>query len=130
MLLTGTLFQSSMKLFGLIILFVVIIVACYYVTRFIGLKSMGTIRESNIRLIDTYRINQNQCLLIVCVGKRYFLLASNKESVTLLSELGEDELFLVDAVENRSMKFQDVFSAVVKKQNVTKKSEDSDDKSE
>ena len=130
MLLTGTLFQSSMKLFGLIILFVIIIVACYYVTRFVGSKSMGTIRESNIKLIDTYRINQNQCLLIVCVGKRYFLLASNKDAVTLLSELKEDELSVIGTTGTKNVKFQDVFSAFAKKQNVEQLPDDSDETSE
>lgn len=116
MLLTGSLFQSSMKLLGLIILFIIIIIACYYVTRFVGSKSMGTIRESNIKLIDTYRINQNQCLLIIGVGKRYFLLASNKDAVTLIAELQEDELFVIGAAGGKNVKFQDVFSAFVKKQ--------------
>lgn len=130
MLLTGTLFQSSMKLLGLIILFIIIIVACYYVTRFVGSKSMGTIRESNIKLIDTYRINQNQCLLIVCVGKRYFLLASNKDAVTLLSELQEDELSFSGTIGTKNIKFQDVFSALTKKHNIEQLSDDSDDTSE
>ena len=130
MLLTGTLFQSSMQLFGLIILFVIIIVACYYVTRFVGSKSMGTIRESNIKLIDTYRINQNQCLLIVAVGKRYFLLASNKDVITLLSELQADELSVIGTAGTKNVKFQDVFSAFSKKQEMEQLTNDSDDVSE
>lgn len=130
MLLTGTLFQSSMKLLGLIILFVIIIVACYYVTRFIGSRSMGTIRESNIKMIDTYRINQNQCLLIVSVGKRYFLLASNKDEVTLLSELEENELSVIGTAGAKNVKFQDVFSSFVKKQDVQQLPDDSEDNSE
>lgn len=130
MLLTGSLFQSSMKLFGLIILFVIIIIACYYVTRFVGAKSMGTIRESNIKLIDTYRINQNQCLLIVGVGKRYFLLASNKDAVTLLTELQEDELSVITATGGKNIKFQDVFSAFSKKQSGAQLPDSSDENSE
>ena len=122
MLLTGSLFQSSIKLFGLIILFVLIIVACYYVTRFIGSKGMGSIRESNIKLIDTYRVNQNQCLLIVVIGKQYYLLASNKDNITLLTELQEDNLSFVGTTGTKNVKFQDVFSALTKKQ---KNSEDS-----
>lgn len=115
MLLTGSLFQNSLKLFGLVILFVLIIVACYYVTRFVGSKSMGTIRESNINVIDVHRINQNQCLLIVKVGKRFYLLASGKDSVSLLSELKEDDISLISAAGNKTLKFQDVFSAMAKK---------------
>jgi len=115
MLLAGNLLQNSLKLFGLIIIFVLIIVACYYVTRFVGTKSMGTIRESNIKVIDVYRVNQNQCLMIVGVGKKYFLLASGKDSVTLLSELAEDDITILSSGTNKAISFHEVFSSFSKK---------------
>ena len=89
MLLASNLLQNSFKLFGLVILFILIIVACYYVTRFVGEKSMGTIRESNIKVIDVYRVNQNQCLMIVGVGKKYFLMRHYQlKKINLLLWLG------------------------------------------
>lgn len=116
MLLTGSLLQNSLKLFGLVILFVLIIVACYYVTRFVGSRNMGTMRENNIKLIDSYRINQNQCILIVNVGTRYFLLASGKDSVTLLSEIDKDDLKISLTDSAKPMRFQDIFVSLNKKQ--------------
>lgn len=114
MILTGNLLQNSIKLFGLVILFVLIIVACYYVTRFVGSRNMGTMKENNIKLIDVYRINQNQCLMIVNVGSKYFLVASGKDTINLLSEIQEDELCL--HATGKPVRFQDVFSSFVKKQ--------------
>lgn len=130
MFLTGSLFLSSIKLLGLIILFVLIIVACYYVTRFIGSKGVGSIRESNIKVVDSYRINQNQCLLIVAIGKQYYLLASNKDNLTLLTELQEENLSFVGATGTKNIKFQDVFSALTKKQNCSKDSDDSENRND
>lgn len=114
MILTGSLLQNSIKLFGLVILFILIIVACYYVTRFVGSKNMGTMKENNIKLIDIYRINQNQCLMIVNVGTRYFLVASGKDTINLLSEISGEELCL--HATGKPVRFQDVFSSFVKKQ--------------
>lgn len=116
MLLTGNLLQNSLKLFGLVILFVLIIVACYYVTRFVGTRNMGAMRENNIKLIDMYRINQNQCILIVNVGARYYLLASGKDSVTLLSEIDKDDLKIPMADPAKPIRFQDIFASLNKKQ--------------
>jgi len=127
MLLTGNLFQSSLKLLGLIILFILIIVACYYVTRFIGAKGMGSIRESNIKVIDTYRINQNQCMLIIKVGKQYFLLASGKDNLTLLTELQEESLSFIGTTGTKSVKFQDVIASLSKKQSVGDRLDESKD---
>ncbi len=115
MLLASNLLQNSFKLFGLVILFILIIVACYYVTRFVGEKSMGTIRESNIKVIDVYRVNQNQCLMIVGVGKKYFLLSSGKESVTMLTELAEEDITILSSATNKSISFHEVFSSLSKK---------------
>ncbi len=106
--------QNSLKLFGLVIIFILIIVACYYVTRFVGSRNMGAMKENNIKLIDSYRINQNQCLMIVCVGSRYFLIATGKDSVSLLSEISKEELSLHTV--GKPVRFQDVFSSFGKKQ--------------
>ena len=130
MILTGNLLQNTLKLFGLVILFVLIIAACYYVTRFVGTKSMGEIRESNIKIIDTCRINQNQCLMIVCVGKRYYLLASNKDSVSMLSELEQEKLTVLPKDGAKKVKFQDVFASFTKKQENQQLPDDADDTSE
>ena len=96
-------------------MFVLIIVACYYVTRFVGSKSMGTIRESNIKVIDVYRVNQNQCLMIVGVGKKYFLLASGKDSVSMLSELAEEDITILSSGSNKALSFHEVISSFTKK---------------
>lgn len=119
MVLTGNLLQNSLKLFGLVIIFVLIIVACYYVTRFVGSRNVGAMRENNIKLIDMYRINQNQCILIVCVGSRYFLLASGKDSVSMLSELEKDDLQALPMNSGKPIRFQDIFTSFNKKQEET-----------
>lgn len=119
MVLTGNLLQNSLKLFGLVLIFVLIIVACYYVTRFVGSRNVGAMRENNIKLIDMYRINQNQCILIVCVGSRYFLLASGKDSVSMLSELEKDDLQALPMNSGKPIRFQDIFASFNKKQEET-----------
>lgn len=116
MILTGNLLSNSLKLFGLIVLFCLIIVACYYVTRFVGTRSMGAIKEGNMKLIDSLRINQNQSIFIVRVGTRYFLLSSSKDSVRLLTELAGDDVKELSSGTGKSFGFQDILSSLTKKE--------------
>ena len=127
MVLNGSLLQNSLKLFGLVILFFLILVACYYVTRFVGSKQLGTMKDSYIKVIDVHRINQTQCLMIVQVGQRCFLLSSGKDSVSFLSELKEEELTKLSQDMGHSLSFGEVFASALKKtkpEEVSKKTEE------
>ena len=129
MVLSGSLLQNSLKLFGLVILFFLILVACYYVTRFVGSKQLGTIKDSYIKVVDVHRINQTQCLMIVQVGQRYFLLSSGKDSVSLLSELKEEELTKLSLNKGQSLSFGEVFASALKKSKPVERSEKTDNNS-
>ena len=89
--------KSIMKLIGLIILCILIIAASYYTTKFVGKRQIQGGSKSNIKSIDVFRITPNKYLQIVEVGKRYFCIAVTKESVTLISELSEDDLKVLPA---------------------------------
>nr|MCR5431916.1 hypothetical protein [Lachnospiraceae bacterium] len=63
--------NSTLKLIGLILLCIIIIVACYYTTRFIGKRSQGGQGASggrNIKTIETVRVTQNKYLQLIKCG--------------------------------------------------------------
>ena len=84
--------KSILKLIGLIILCILIIAASYFTTKFVGKRQIQGGSKSNFKSVDVFRITPNKYLQIVEVGKRYFCIAVTKESVTLISELSEDDL--------------------------------------
>ena len=57
--------NSVLKLIGLIILCILIIVASYYTTKFVGKKQLGRSPKSNFRSIDVFRLSTNKYLQIV-----------------------------------------------------------------
>ena len=101
---------SVLKLIGLIIVCIIIIAASSYTTRFIGQKQMGNVGESNFKSVDVYRINQNKYLQIVQVGKKYFVIAVCKDTVTMLGELSEDDITFKKNIQKRS--FKEILSKV------------------
>lgn len=111
-----------MELVGLLILFLLILVACYFVTKFVAGKQLGFRADSNFKVIDFYRISQNKVIQLLKVGDKYIVIAICKDSITKLTELTEDEIHEIKTGNSEGKGFKDIFSSIVKKQdNITEK---------
>ena len=84
--------KSVLKLVGLIIICILIIVASYFTTRFVGTRQLKGSAKSNFRSIDIFRLSPNKYLQIVEVGERYFCIAVAKDSISLIGELSKDDI--------------------------------------
>mgnify|MGYP000932161465 CR=1 FL=1 len=88
--------ENAWQLIGMVILLVVILVAAYYTSRFVGGYKLGQMRTSNFKVIDTYRIGQNKALQIVKAGNKYILISVGKDTVNFITELEESEIHTKD----------------------------------
>ena len=114
MLLTGTnVLEDLFKLIGLLAVFVVVIIACYYVTRLVGTNQLAKTKNSNFKILDTYKLGQNQLIAIVEVGTRYFCIGITKENVSLICELSEEDFAKPSG--RYAVSFAGVFANVLKK---------------
>ncbi len=84
--------ESVLKLIGLIILCVLIILASYFTTRFVGKKQSGNSPESNFKSLDVFRLTPNKYLQLIQIGTRYFVLAVSKDSVEMIAELSKEDI--------------------------------------
>lgn len=116
--------NSIWKLLGLILLCAVIIVACYYTTRFVGRKSQGIQgggSGKNIRALETFRVTQNKYLQLIKCGDKYLLISVTKDNISLVSEIDGDSL--LTAPEGGSHKsFKEIISSFSGKGKTEKKS--------
>ncbi|MBR6473864.1 MAG: flagellar biosynthetic protein FliO [Lachnospiraceae bacterium] len=110
--------KSILKLIGLIILCILIIAASYFTTKFVGKKQIQSGSKSNFKSVDVFRITPNKYLQIVEVGKRYFCIAVTKESVTLISELSEDDLKVLPA-EMKPKSFKEQMNELMHRKNAS-----------
>ena len=104
--------ENLFKTFGLLLVFIVIIIACYYVTKLVGTNQLAKTKNSNFKILDTYKLGQNQLLAIVQVGTRYFCIGITKEQISLISELDTDSFTVPDVKGMPS--FAGVFQQAVK----------------
>ena len=84
--------RQAFQLIEVIILFVFVLFACYYTTRFVAGFQKGKLNSGNFEIIDTMRLTQNKVLQIIRVGDKYLAIALCKDTVSVLCELSADEV--------------------------------------
>jgi len=57
--------QSIIELVGLIIIFVIVLVVCYYTTRFVAGRQVAQKKLGNFEVIEAYPIAQNKYLQLI-----------------------------------------------------------------
>ncbi len=75
----------------------VVIIATYFVSKWIAGYQKLYMTGRNFEVIDSVRISTNKYLMIVRVGKtRYYSVGVGKDEMVMLGELSEDEVVFFD----------------------------------
>ncbi len=112
-ILTGSPLQNYLELVGLLVVFVIVIVACWAVTKFVGGQQIKQKNMGNFQVIETYSLAKDRYLQLVKIGKKYYCISISKDSINTICEVPEDEV--VKDIPKQS--FQDIFKSI----NVQKK---------
>lgn len=84
--------ENVLRLISAIIVFFLVLVITYLVTRWIGKYQQGISGSRNIVVLETFKVTQNKYLQVVKVGEVYMVIAICKDSITMLTRLDETEL--------------------------------------
>jgi len=101
--------DNFMQLIGLILLLVIILVAAYFVSKFVGGIKLGQYKNSNFKVIDTYQIAPNRTIQIVKIANKYVVISIGKDTVNYITELEESEVLLKDTPIGEKPNFKQVF---------------------
>ena len=102
---------SVSQLITVILIFALVLFVTVYTTKLVGSfqKMQGVNR--NMEVIETLRIANNKYLQIVRAGNKYFVIGVGKEDVSMLVEVGEDELIKLNSDKsNMKESFADIMS--------------------
>lgn len=112
---SGQTWENILQLLGLAVIFVLILVATYYTTKWVGKNSSIQPHANNIKVVETFRLSQSKYIQIIKVGtNKYLAIAVGKDSVELLTELTEEELDFTEPGKPVSMKFSEALKKVSK----------------
>ena len=117
--------ESLLSLFGVIILFCLILVLCYVVTRWLGSSSLLQQRNRNISIVESYKLGPNKVIEVVRIGNKYIAIGIGKDNIEYLLEIPEEGLDLEEYIKinhkNQSPEsFKEIFSKVSRKNKVIK----------
>ena len=105
--------ESLLELLGVMLIFAIVLAACYFTTKFVAGKQLKQKNSGNIEMIETYTRSQNRYLALVRVGETYMCLSVSKDNITLLSTIPAEQLvFTEHNYENAN--FSKVFSSIIK----------------
>lgn len=111
---SDTRLSNIASLFGILAVCILVIAASYFFTRFVGGKQLAQQKNSNFKTIDTFQLGQNKYLMLLQVGKRYFVIAVCKETVTMLSEIDKEDITVWRERGQGAASFKSIFAGMLK----------------
>lgn len=88
----GNSFENFIQFLSLIVVFILLLVVVYFVTRWIGGMEQRQYGNKNIKIIEGTRVGPNKVIQIVQVGKKFFVLGIGKDEISYLGEVKEEDL--------------------------------------
>lgn len=82
--------------------FVIVLILCYYTTKFVGRKFTVGKKNKIIKIIETLSLGLDRYLYLIKVGEKYFLFHSSKKGMELVSEIEMEESVNVSEEVNES----------------------------
>ncbi|MCR4674687.1 MAG: flagellar biosynthetic protein FliO [Lachnospiraceae bacterium] len=105
----GSIYQFVIVL----VIFIGVLLLTGFTTKWIAnyMQNQTASNDSNFEMIDAFNMGPGHRLQIIKVGKnKYYLLALNKESITLLGELNEEDLKEKTATATTNRNFNDILN--------------------
>ncbi len=112
----STTVQNIIELLSLIVIFVIVLVVCYFTTRFVAGKQLVQKKIGNFEVIETFPIAQNKYLQLIKMGTKYIVISVAKESITYITELNEEDVCQVQKNSTiiSGKNFKEVLSGILK----------------
>ena len=107
--------NSYLQFMTVLILFVFVLGITYFVTKWIGGYQKSRSFNANVEVIETFHLANNKYIQIIRVGKKYLAVAIGKDSVTMLTEIPEEQLMLSEGVDGIQPSFKELFDKLQKK---------------
>ncbi|MBD5458928.1 MAG: flagellar biosynthetic protein FliO [Lachnospiraceae bacterium] len=107
--------NSYLQFLTVLILFVFVLAVTYWTTKWMAGYQKGKRANANLEVIESFQIAGNKYVQIIRVGQKYLAVAIGKDSVTMLTEVPEDQLMFSSSANNEQVGFKELFEKIQKK---------------
>ena len=115
-LLTGGIANSIFEFITVSVIFIFVLVLCYFTTRWIGGYEKSRSIRRNLELMESIRLGNNRSVAIIRAGvDKYLVLGFGKDEISLLATLTEDDIIEYDSSsQNKTYTSASVYGNVFK----------------
>lgn len=100
--------DSFFQLIGVLLIFLFVLAITYFTTKWIAGYQKGTMSNRNVKVIESFRVNNNKFIQIIQVGEKYLAISVCKDNINVLTELTKEQLIWLPAEdETRAAKAPD-----------------------
>lgn len=108
--------SNVLQLLVVVVVFVIILVGTYYVTKWIAKSGMIQSQSKNIKVIETFKVTTGKYIQIIKLGTKYYAIGVTKDNITFLTPLDEEQLdFSPDMSGSPRVSFKELFDNFSKK---------------
>lgn len=105
-------FMSILKLIYLIIIFLIILGASYYLSKFIAKKN--SVKNKHMKIVETLSLGYDKNIHIIKIGETFFLVSSTQKEINLLDRLSKEEMdkemmFKKEILDENKKQFDDYY---------------------
>ncbi|MBQ6407286.1 MAG: flagellar biosynthetic protein FliO [Butyrivibrio sp.] len=104
-------FDSYLQFISVLIIFIVVLGATYYATKWMANYQKGADIGKNIEVVETCKISATKYVQIIRIGNRYVAIGVSKDQIVNLGDVLSDELML-NTGEKENMSFKDVLEKI------------------
>lgn len=106
--------NSFLQFCTVLLIFLFVLVITWIATRWIANVQKGkAFGANNIEVIETYRLTANKFIQIIRAGGKYIVIATCKDTVTLLGEIPDEQIHLAEESGEAAPDFKKIFDKVI-----------------
>ena len=98
-----------------LVIFVFVLMITYWVTKWTAGYQKGQTANANMEILETIRLSNNKLVQIIRVGRKYLAVAICKDTVTMLTEIPEQDLIFSDQNSTKMQGFKEILEKMQKK---------------
>lgn len=107
--------DSYIQFITVLILFLFVLLVTYLVTKWTAGYQKSRTANANMEILETIRLSGNKYVQIVRVGRKYLAVAICKDTVTMLTEIPEQDLVFPDDDASKTVRFKDILDRIQNK---------------
>ena len=104
--------NSYLQLIVMLIVFIGVLAATYFFTKWMADFQKDKTATGNIEIIETARISSTKYIQIVRIGQKYTAIAVGIDEVTNLGEVSREDLIFKEEVKEDNISFKDILEKI------------------